>query len=64
MNGHGARPAAKRNETHMFTSGSPDGYREVIEKIRMKTTVYGAHTLMVEFRLKAGADLPAHLRIF
>ena len=44
----------------MFTPGSREGYQDVIDKIRMKTTVYGAHTLMAEFRLQAGADLPLH----
>ena len=44
----------------MFTPASAQGYEDVIDKIRMKTTVYGAHTLMAEFRLQAGADLPVH----
>lgn len=44
----------------MFTPGNNEGYQEVIDKIRMKTTVYGDKTLMAEFRLEAGADLPAH----
>jgi quercetin dioxygenase-like cupin family protein len=44
----------------MFTPGSTTGYREVIDKIKMKTIVYGDNTLMAEFRLEAGADLPAH----
>ncbi len=44
----------------MFTPGSSEGYQDVIGKIRMKTTVYGTHTLMAEFRLEAGADLPVH----
>lgn len=44
----------------MFTPGSTAGYREVIDKIKMKTIVYGDNTLMAEFRLEAGADLPAH----
>ncbi len=44
----------------MFTQGRNTGYRDVIDKVRMKTTVYGAHTLMAEFRLEAGAELPDH----
>ncbi len=44
----------------MFTPGSSQGYQAVIDKIRMKTTVYGTHTLMAEFRLQAGAELPLH----
>lgn len=39
---------------------SPDGYLNVADKIDMKTLVYGEKTLMVEFRLQAGAELPAH----
>lgn len=44
----------------MFTCGSSDGYKAVLDKIQMKTLVYGEKTLMVEFRLAKGADLPAH----
>ncbi len=44
----------------MFTPGSSQGYQAVLDKIRMKTTVYGPHTLMAEFRLQAGAALPLH----
>ena len=44
----------------MFMPGDPDGYRAVIDKIRMKTLVHGANTLMAEFRLERGAALPAH----
>jgi quercetin dioxygenase-like cupin family protein len=44
----------------MFVPDNPEGYREVFDKIRMKTTAYGDQTLMVEFRLAAGADLPEH----
>ena len=44
----------------MFTCGASDGYKDVLNKIKMKTLVYGDKTLMVEFRLAKGADLPAH----
>ncbi|MGD8267359.1 MAG: cupin domain-containing protein [Desulfobacterales bacterium] len=44
----------------MFNPASSQGYQAVTDNIRMKTIVYGAKTLMTEFRLKAGADLPAH----
>lgn len=37
-----------------------DGYRQVLDKIRMKTLVHGEQTLMAEFRLQAGAELPVH----
>ena len=44
----------------MFSPGGSLGYQEVADKIRMKTIVYGAKSLMAEFRLEAGADLPEH----
>ncbi len=44
----------------MFTPNSAEDYRQVIDKIRMKTIVYGPKTLMAEFHLEAGADLPEH----
>jgi len=44
----------------MFTSGASCGYKDVLDKIQMKTLVYGEKTLMVEFRLAKGANLPAH----
>ncbi|MEE4114375.1 MAG: cupin domain-containing protein [Desulfobacteraceae bacterium] len=44
----------------MFSVHEDSGYHDVIEGVRMKTLVYGDNTLMVEFRLAKGADLPAH----
>ena len=44
----------------MFAPSSADGFKDVIANIRMKTLVHGDKTLMVEFRLKRGADLPGH----
>jgi len=44
----------------MFACGSTTGYKDVTDHIRMKTLVHGNKTLMVEFRLQKGADLPAH----
>ena len=44
----------------MFCQGSDDGYREQLPGIQIKTLVYGANTLMTEFRLTAGAVLPRH----
>ena len=44
----------------MFSVHEDSGYHDVIEGIRKKTLVYGDKTLMVEFRLAKGADLPAH----
>ena len=44
----------------MFSVHEDSGYHDVIEGVRMKTLVYGDKTLMVEFRLAKGADLPVH----
>lgn len=44
----------------MFLTKSSDGYKAVMDQIRMKTLVHGDKTLMVEFRLDKGADLPSH----
>jgi hypothetical protein len=42
----------------MFTRATDAGYREALPGIRMKTCVYGAATLLAEFRLAKGHDLP------
>lgn len=44
----------------MFTPATSDGFRDVVDGVRMKTLVHGEKTLMAEFRLARGADLPAH----
>jgi len=44
----------------MFTSHSDDGYREVLDGIRLKTLVHGERTLFSEFLLGAGRELPPH----
>ena len=44
----------------MFLAGNNQGYRPVLNKVRMKTLVHGDATMMVEFRLEAGANLPLH----
>ncbi|MFO7974516.1 MAG: cupin domain-containing protein [Candidatus Hydrogenedentota bacterium] len=44
----------------MFHVHSDDGYREILPKIHLKTLVYGERTLMTEFRMAAGAELPRH----
>ncbi len=44
----------------MMMPKTTEGYREVCEGIQMKTLVYGHRTLMAEFRLAEGADLPVH----
>ena len=44
----------------MFKRHDDAGYRESLRGIRQKTLAYGQKTLMVEFRLRKGAVLPAH----
>ena len=44
----------------MYRQGNENDYKDVLEKIQKKTLVYGDRTLMAEFRLEHGADLPRH----
>ncbi len=44
----------------MFCRCSDCGYVNALPGIDRKTLVHGAHTLMTEFRMRAGSALPAH----
>jgi quercetin dioxygenase-like cupin family protein len=44
----------------MYRQASENDYKDVLEKIRQKTLAYGDRSLMAEFRLEQGADLPRH----
>lgn len=44
----------------MLQKHSESGYNAVIPGIEQKTLVYGERTLMVEFLLKKGCQLPQH----
>jgi quercetin dioxygenase-like cupin family protein len=44
----------------MFAKCSPEGLLPVLPGIQRKTLSYGEHTLMTEFRMKAGSALPMH----
>ena len=44
----------------MFYKKNPDGYHSPIKGVEQKTLVYGKKTLMTEFLLKAGSNLPIH----
>lgn len=48
----------------MFGKSSPDGYAAPLPGIRMKTVCYGDKTLMTEFLLEAGHDLPVHAHAY
>lgn len=44
----------------MFTGHSADGFQTVAPGIEVRTLCHGEATLMAEFRLAAGNDLPTH----
>lgn len=44
----------------MFYRQDTNGYERVLEGVEKKTLVYGVNTLMTEFRLAAGSNLPSH----
>ncbi len=44
----------------MFYKRNPEGYKQVLEGIELKTLVYGDKTLFTEFLLKKGRQLPGH----
>ena len=44
----------------MFYKHNTEGYKQVLEGIKLKTLVYGDKTLFTEFRLKRGSQLPKH----
>jgi len=44
----------------MFNKVSSDGYKTAMEGIKIKTVAHGEKTLMAEFHMTMGADLPEH----
>jgi quercetin dioxygenase-like cupin family protein len=44
----------------MFTSHSADGYRTLAPGVELRVLSYGESTMLTEFRLAAGHELPAH----
>ena len=44
----------------MFNKTSSEGFQEPFAGVRLKTIAYGDKTLMVEFRLTKGHELPEH----
>jgi quercetin dioxygenase-like cupin family protein len=49
-----------RRPMAMFLSCNSEDFKPILEGVGMRTLVYGAKTLMAEFRLARGADLPTH----
>ncbi|UNC91075.1 cupin domain-containing protein [Candidatus Contubernalis alkaliaceticus] len=45
---------------NVTAKASKDGFIQVLEGIKRKTLVYGEKTLLTEFRLKRGKQLPVH----
>ena len=43
-----------------FAPHSAEGHAQVLPGISQKTLIYGEKTLMAEFRLQAGSQLPEH----
>jgi quercetin dioxygenase-like cupin family protein len=44
----------------MFSHAGAHDYVDALPGIRRKTLAYGSRTILTEFRLDAGADLPVH----
>ena len=44
----------------MFCKKDSEGYRQLAEGVQMKTLVHGEKTLMSEFRMAKGSEVPTH----
>jgi len=44
----------------MFATADPEGFETVVPGVRRKTLCHGRDTLMAEFRLDGGRELPQH----
>jgi len=44
----------------MFCKRSDNGYKLALDGIKLKTLAYGEKTLLAEFRLEKGSQLPQH----
>ena len=44
----------------MFTKSNKDGYKQILPGIKIKTMVYGEKSLLSEFRMEQGSQLPFH----
>jgi len=44
----------------MFSKHDEENYKDVLSGIKMKTPVHGNKTLLCEFRLDEGSELPLH----
>ena len=44
----------------MFTKSNRDGYKQILPGIQLKTLVFGDKSLLSEFRMEKGSQLPSH----
>lgn len=44
----------------MFYKSVEEGYKTALEGIQLKALVYGENTMLCEFRLRGGSQLPSH----
>jgi quercetin dioxygenase-like cupin family protein len=44
----------------MFNKKNNEGYKSAVEGIKIKTIAHGKKTLMAQFQMAKGADLPLH----
>jgi len=44
----------------MFTKSNRDGYKQILPGIQLKTLVFGDKSLLSEFRMEQGSQLPSH----
>ena len=44
----------------MYYKQNSDGFKQVLPGIKLKTLGYGEKTLITEFRMEQGSQLPAH----
>ena len=47
-------------EVPMISKADPEGYREVLDGVRLKALVHGERTLLTEVKLARGAIVPEH----
>jgi quercetin dioxygenase-like cupin family protein len=55
-----SEPDTSEENGSMFRRSNMEGFKTVLEGIRMKTLVHGERTLMAEFRFDKGALVPVH----
>ena len=44
----------------MFTKSNRDGYKQILPGIQLKTLVFGDKSLLSEFRMEEGSQIPSH----